>query len=142
MTAPGRHARPAIGWAGGLTVALLVFDAVLLAVVELMFLPLRIGGVAFPVTILLAAFSTPWLVRTAASLGGGGFATGVPLATWVATLLVFGASGPGGDVLFPADWRSLALLGGGLFPAAVALGRSLQRTLLPGAAAGHERLRS
>jgi len=34
-------------------------------------------------------------------------------------------AGPGGDVLLPADWRSLVLLSGGMFPGAVALGRSL-----------------
>jgi len=34
-------------------------------------------------------------------------------------------AGPGGDVLLPADWRSLVLLSGGMFPGAVALGRAL-----------------
>ncbi|MGH3979407.1 MAG: hypothetical protein ACRDRZ_10480 [Pseudonocardiaceae bacterium] len=125
MTPAGRHHRPGIGWFGRLTLAVLVLDAVLLAAVELLFLPLRLGGVAFPVTILLAALTTPWLVRTAASLGGGGLAAGAPLAAWVATLLLFGTAGPGGDVLLPADWRSLVLLGAGMFPAAVALGRAL-----------------
>lgn len=103
----------------------IVFDAVLLAVVELLFLPLRVGGWPVPVSVLVAIVSTPWLVRTAAELIGGGLAASAPLAAWVATVLVFGTAGPGGDVLLPSDWRSLLLLAGGMFPAAVVLGRSL-----------------
>lgn len=105
-------------------VALLV-DAVLLAMIELLFLPLRMGAVPFPVTVLLALVTTPWLVHSAARLTGGGWTAASPLVVWVATVLLFGAAGPGGDVVFPADWRSLALLSCGLFPAAVVLGRSL-----------------
>jgi hypothetical protein len=103
----------------------LLVDAVLLAAVELLYLPLRIGAVPVPVTILLAAVTTPWLVRSAARLGGGGIVAASPLVMWVLGVLVFGLAGPGGDVLLPVDWRSLALLGAGMFPGAVALGRSL-----------------
>jgi hypothetical protein len=107
------------------TLAVLVFDAVELAAVELLYLPLRVGGVPIPVTILLAVISTPWLVRSAAELGGPRSVAAVPLVVWVIALGVFGVAGPGGDVLLPADWRSALLLGGGLFPAAVVLGRAL-----------------
>ena len=103
----------------------LVFDAVLLAAVELLYLPLRVGTVPLPITILLALVSTPWLVRSAAELDGPPAVAAVPLVTWVAAMLVFGAAGPGGDVLLPADWRSLALLAAGIFPGAVELGRAL-----------------
>ncbi|MFN2496652.1 MAG: hypothetical protein ABR608_12210 [Pseudonocardiaceae bacterium] len=109
------------------TLVVLVFDAVLLAVVELLFLPLRIGGVPLPLTILLAAVTTPWLVRGAAGLGGPTGVAGAPLVVWVAAVLVFGVAGPGGDVLLPVDWRSLALLAAGIFPGAVELGRALGR---------------
>lgn len=108
----------------GLVLVALLVDAVLLAAVELLYLPLRIGAIPFPITILLAAVTTPLLVRSAARLSGAGVAAS-PLLVWVAAVLVVGAAGPGGDVLLPADWRSLALLGGGMFPGAVALGRSL-----------------
>ncbi|MDQ3885458.1 MAG: hypothetical protein M3308_00205 [Actinomycetota bacterium] len=103
----------------------LLVDAVLLAAVELLYLPLRIGAVPFPITILLAAVSTPWLVRSAARLGGGGLVTASPLLMWVLSVLVLGLAGPGGDVLLSAHWRSLLLLGGGMLPGAVALGRAL-----------------
>ncbi|MDQ3988892.1 MAG: hypothetical protein M3291_06800 [Actinomycetota bacterium] len=109
----------------GLVLLVLLVDAVLLAAVELLYLPLRIGAVPVPITILLAAVTTPWLVRSAARLGAGGVVAASPLVMWVLGMLVLGMAGPGGDVLLPVDWRSLVLLGAGMFPGAVALGRSL-----------------
>ena len=110
-----------------ITLVVLVFDAVALAAVELLYLPLRVGTVPVPVPILLAVVSTRWLVRSAAELGGLRSVAAVPLVVWLLALGVFGVAGPGGDVLLPADWRSVLLLGGGLFPAAVVLGRALAR---------------
>jgi hypothetical protein len=114
------------------TLVVLVFDAVALAAVELLYLPLYLplgsGAVPVPVTILLAVVSTRWLVRSAAELGGPRSVAAVPLVVWLLALGVLGVAGPGGDVLLPADWRSLLLLGGGLFPAAVVLGRALGRS--------------
>lgn len=111
-----------------ITLVVLVFDALALAAVELLYLPLRVGAVPFPITILLAAVSTPWLVRSAAELGGPSVVAAVPLVVWVLALGVLGIGGPGGDVLLPADWRSALLLGGGMFPAAVVLGWALARS--------------
>ncbi|HEX2301393.1 MAG TPA: hypothetical protein VHH34_23325 [Pseudonocardiaceae bacterium] len=109
----------------------LILDAVLLAAVELLYLPLRVGVVPLPLTILLAAVSTPWLVRNAAALGGPAWTAAAPLVVWVVALLVFGVAGPGGDVLLPAYWRSLLLMAAGIFPGAVALGRVLAKGLAP-----------
>lgn len=108
-----------------LMVLVLVGDAAVLAALELLYLPMHLGGVPFPVTILVAAVTTPWLVRAAARTGGGGVVAATPLVAWVVCVLGFGVAGPGGDVLLPADWRSLVLLASGMFPGAVALGRSL-----------------
>jgi hypothetical protein len=47
----------------------------------------------------------------------------LPLVVWLLVLGVLGVGGPGGDVLLAADWRSMLLLAGGIFPAAVVLGR-------------------
>ena len=105
----------------------LILDAVVLAAVELLYLPLRIGAVPLPLTILLAAVSTPWLVRNAAALGGPAWTAAAPLVVWVVALLVFGVAGPGGDVLLPAYWRSLLLMAAGIFPGAVELGRALAK---------------
>ncbi len=111
-----------------MTLVVLGFDALALAAVELLYLPLRVGAVPFPVTILLAVVSTPWLVRSAAELGGPRMVAAVPLVVWVLALGVLGVGGPGGNVLLPVDWRSVLLLGGGMFPAAVVLGRALARS--------------
>jgi hypothetical protein len=128
-------------WAGRGVLLVLVLDAVLLAVLELLFLPLRIGGVAMPVTAVLAAVSTPWLVHSAAALGGPARVAAVPLVAWVVALLVFGVAGPGGDVLLPANWRSMLLLGAGIFPAALQLGRVLGQELRAQRQLGAQRLR-
>ncbi len=111
-----------------LVVLVLMVDAAVLAALELLYLPLHVGGVPFPVTILVAAVTTPWLVRAAARTGGWGGVAAAPLVTWVLCVLGFGVAGPGGDVLLPVDWRSFVLLASGMFPGAVALGRSLTTT--------------
>lgn len=110
-----------------ITLVVLVFDAFALAAVELLYLPLRLGTVQWPITILLAALSTPWLVRSAAGLGGPRVVAAVPLVVWVLALGVLGLGGPGGDVLFPDDWRTVLLLAAGLFPAVAMLGRAFAR---------------
>ncbi len=111
-----------------ITLGVLVFDALALATVELLYLPLRVGAVPVPITIALAAVSTPWLVHVAAELGGPRVVAAIPLAIWVLTLAVLGFGGPGGGVLFPMDVRSALLLAAGLLPAAVVLGRAFARS--------------
>ena len=120
-----------------ITLLVLVLDAVALAAVELLYLPLRVGALPVPVPILLAVVSTPWLVRSAAELGGPRPVAAVPLVMWVLALGVLGVAGPGGDVLLPADWRSALLLGSGLFPAAVVLGRALAHSSSGGVGGRH-----
>lgn len=111
-----------------ITLVVLMFDTVALAVVELLYLPLRVGAVPFPITILLAVVSTPWLVRSTAELGGPRMLAVVPMLLWVLAFGVLGIAGPGGDVLLRDDWRSTLLMAGGTIPAAVALGRVMARS--------------
>jgi hypothetical protein len=108
----------------GLLVLLLV-DAVLLATLELFFLPLRVHGtVPVPFTVVVAILTTPLLVVQAGRLvhPKAAFA---PLALWVLTVVVLGLMGPGGDLVLIQDWRALLLIAGGALPAALALGGSL-----------------
>ena len=112
--------------------ALLLVDTVLLAIIELFFLPLRfsgeilpaLGSAPFPLSVLLALVTTPLLVRTSARLVRPRIAA-LPLLLWLATLLVLGVLGPGGDHVLVADWRMLLLLLCGALPAAAILGRAL-----------------
>ncbi|MFF0145358.1 hypothetical protein ATK36_4646 [Amycolatopsis sulphurea] len=112
-----------------LLLLLLAFDAVLLALLEVFFLPLRVGSlgeIPLPVTALVGAVTTPWLVLTTAKLVRPGLSF-VPLAVWVIVVFVIGLTGPGGDLVLVQDWRALLLLGGSALPAALVLGGGLGR---------------
>lgn len=111
-------------WDQRLLLALLVVDTVLLAVLELFFLPLRIGVVPLPVTVVVGAVTTPWLVSTTAKLVRPGLSW-VPLAVWVVVVFGLGLLGPGGDLVLIQDWRALVLLGASALPGALVLGGGL-----------------
>ena len=113
-------------WDQRLLLLLLAFDTVLLAVLELFFLPLRIGVVPLPVTAVVGAVTTPWLVSTTAKLVRPGLSW-VPLAVWVVVVFGLGLLGPGGDLVLIQDWRALVLLGASALPGALVLGGGLGR---------------
>ncbi|SDJ32405.1 hypothetical protein SAMN05192558_10857 [Actinokineospora alba] len=116
----------------------LLLLSVVLAVVELFFLPLRLDGrvlpnlasIPFPVTVLLAAFTMPWLVVAASRFSLRTAVAAGPLFAWLGTLLAFLLVAPGGDRIVLADWRTLLLLAAGAFPAAVKIGDVLAKATL------------
>lgn len=122
---------------------LLVVDAMLLALLEVFFLPLRldgsllpdVGALPAPVVIVVAALTTPLLVsqtaRWSARMGMARGIASLPLVVWALTVIAVGFLGPGGDQVLVADWRSLLLLAGGALPAAFVLGRALGRGRQP-----------
>ncbi|MPY84200.1 MAG: hypothetical protein GEV00_12950 [Actinophytocola sp.] len=124
----------------GIALTLLLVNSVVLAMLELFFLPLRfdgivlpdLGGAPFPVTVLLAIVTTPWLVSQTAQhavrMGGPAGFGGVSLGLWFMTVVGVGLSGPGGDLMLPQDWRTIALVAGGALPAAIVLGRVLAQS--------------
>nr|WP_225957956.1 hypothetical protein [Amycolatopsis lexingtonensis] len=122
-------------WEQRLLLLLLVFDTVLLAIVELFFLPLRVGVVPLPVTVLVGAVTTPWLVSTTAKLVRPALSW-VPLAVWVLVVFGVGMLGPGGDLVLIQDWRALLLLGASALPGALVLGGGLGRAVGRGAGRG------
>ncbi|WET78485.1 hypothetical protein P3102_31225 [Amycolatopsis sp. QT-25] len=115
-----------------LLLVLLAFDALVLGVLELFFLPLRLDGIVLPkfgdfpmpVTVVLAVVTTPLLVRTTAKVVRPSFSV-IPLLVWVLVVLGVGVTGPGGDLVLIQDWRALLLIGGGALPGALALGGGL-----------------
>ena len=113
----------------GLQVVGLVTAAVMLAVLELLYLPAYVGAWPAPVSVLAAGLTTPWLVHVAASVSRRPLVAATPLVAWLVTVFVVGTMGPGGDVLLPVSpralWRSLLLLIAGVIPGAVVLGRAL-----------------
>ncbi|RSD13383.1 hypothetical protein [Amycolatopsis eburnea] len=122
-------------WEQRLFLLLLGFDTVLLALLELFFLPLRIGVVPLPVTVLVGAVTTPWLVSTAGKLVRPALSW-VPLAVWVLVVFGVGMLGPGGDLVLIQDWRALLLLGASALPGALVLGGGLGRAVGRGAGRG------
>lgn len=112
-----------------LMLVVLCLDALLLALLEVFFLPLRVGTlgeVPLPLTVLVGAVATPWLVLTAAKLVRPGLSW-VPLVVWVVVVFVIGLAGPGGDLVLVQDWRAILLLGASAVPAALVLGGGLGR---------------
>lgn len=126
-------------WAEWFLFAVLIVDAVLLAILQLFFLPLRLDGgllpfvaaAPFPLAIVVAAITTPLLVAQAAGcmgrVGSSPVLAAAPFGAWLLTLMLVALAGPGGDQVFVADWRSVALLAAGALPAAYVLGRTLGR---------------
>lgn len=108
----------------------LLVDSAVLAVLELLFLPLRfdgyllpnLDGFPLPVTAVLAAVTTPWLVSLAGGLSDRLSVAAAPLLVWLLCVGVFGLAGPGGDLVLTSDWRALLLFAGGALPAALVLG--------------------
>ncbi|WP_027928517.1 hypothetical protein [Amycolatopsis benzoatilytica] len=121
-----------------LMLVLLAFDAVLLALLELFFLPLRVGPlgeIPLPITALVGAVTTPWLVLTTGKLVRPGLSF-VPLLVWVLVVFGVGLFGPGGDVVLVQDWRALVLLGVSALPAALVLGGGLGQSAAKRSARG------
>jgi hypothetical protein len=112
----------------------LVIDSIALALLELFFLPLRFdglllpnwGAVEFPVTVVVALVTMPWLVSRAAGVSSRLLVAGTPLWAWLLTIGVLGLVGPENQFLLQ-DWRTLLLLACGALSAAVALGNALGR---------------
>ncbi len=102
----------------GVAVAVLVLDAALLAWTELAWLSLRVGGVPAPVSVVVAAVTTPLLVRAADRLRPGTRVALAPLVVWLLVVVVPGLWSPAGPGMFPTDWRAIVLVGAGLLPAA------------------------
>jgi hypothetical protein len=112
----------------------LVIDSLLLALIEVFFLPLRLDGTLlpdvgqfpFPITVVLALVTMPWLIARAATVSGRLLVAGAPLWVWLVTIAVVGTVGVENMVLLQ-DWRTLLLLACGALPAAVALGNAMGR---------------
>ena len=106
-----------------------------LALVELLYLPLRfdgyllpmLAGLPLPVTALVAAVTLPPLISRAAAIDPRLAVAGAPLWIWLLCVLVSAFPGPGGDIVLVPDWRALLFLICGAFPAAVKIGGVLGR---------------
>lgn len=120
MTASVRPAHTAPGILDSAILALLVFDGILTAVLAVLFLPVRLGTVPFPVSVLVAGVVNVLLVLGARTVTDRTSRMALPVIGWFVGIVLC-MSGPGGDGLLLADWRTLLLLVCGLVPAGLLL---------------------
>ncbi|WP_285593092.1 hypothetical protein [Actinomycetospora sp. NBRC 106378] len=99
-----------------LVLAVVLLDVALLAFTEVAWLTLTVGSVLLPVSILVAAVTTPLAVRVVDRCFPGSRLVFAPLVTWFLVVVVFGFWGPAGSGTFPPDWRALVFIAAGLFP--------------------------
>lgn len=98
----------------GLIVVLLLVDALITLAVEVLFLPLYLGSLAFPVVALLAAPINVALVYGMESVTDRVGFVFAPIVVWVFGFLVCASRGPGGDIMLGSDGRTLLLLACGV----------------------------
>ncbi|MBU8812374.1 hypothetical protein KL953_26140 [Mycolicibacterium goodii] len=84
----------------GIVLTLLAIDGVISAVVGALFLPIYIGTVPFPISALLTGAVNLALVWAAAHWSDSLLRAGLPLWTWLLTVVAMTLGGPGGDLIF------------------------------------------
>jgi hypothetical protein len=128
-----------VGWG-----ALAVLVAAWLAVVEVFWLPLRIGPVPVPVSVLAAAVGNLVLVTWAHRLSGSRVVGLLPALAWAVVAIGASVRRPEGDLLITGQTAAAQLVGlgfllvGVLF-AAFAAGRVLSRPAPTGSGSGGAR---
>ena len=114
------------GLGGALLVTVL---AAWLAVVEVLWLPLRVLGVPVPVSVLAAVVGNLLLVGLAVRLTGSRPAAVLPAVVWLVIAVGAGLRRPEGDLLLVGGGAlgvfSMAFLLGGVVAAAFAVGKVL-----------------
>jgi hypothetical protein len=111
-----------VGWA-----ALAVIVACWLTLVEILWLPLRIGGVLVPVSVVAAVGGNLLLVGGAYRLSRSRVVAALPAAVWVVLALLASQQRSEGDLLVVGGgalgWVGLAFLLLGVVSAVFAVGR-------------------
>lgn len=79
---------------------LLALDGVLSALTGALLLPLYLGPVPFPVSAVLSGLVNAALVWAAGYWTDDNRLAGLPLWTWLATVVALTLGGPGGDIVF------------------------------------------
>ncbi|WP_280467322.1 hypothetical protein [Nocardia cyriacigeorgica] len=111
-----RLPRPVYAALGALIMLALVVDAVITLILEVLYLPLYLGSVAFPIAALLAGVINVALVLGARTVSPRPIVMLIPIVAWTLSFLAAASSGPGGDVPLGSDARTLLLMLFGLAP--------------------------
>ena len=112
-----------------------------LALVEVFWLPWRVGGVPVPVSLVAAVVGNVLLVDAARRLSGSRLVAVLPALVWLGVALAAGSRRPEGDLLLPGgdavtQLVNLGFLLLGVVSAAFAVGRVLAGPPLSRAGAG------
>lgn len=106
----------------GFILTLLAVDGVLTAVAAALFLPSWLGTIPFPVSALVAGVVNLALVWAALEWSDSVRVAGLPLWTFLATVVAMMFGGPGGDIIFGSSelggFAVLVLAAVGALPAA------------------------
>ncbi|WP_280482435.1 hypothetical protein [Nocardia cyriacigeorgica] len=111
-----RLPRPVDAALGALIMLALVVDAVITLILEVLYLPLYLGSVAFPIAAPLAGVINVLLVLGARTVSPRPIVMLIPIVAWTLSFLAAASSGPGGDVPLGSDARTLLLMLFGLAP--------------------------
>ncbi|AKS32966.1 hypothetical protein [Mycolicibacterium goodii] len=84
----------------GIVLTLLAIDGVISAVVGALFLPVYLGAIPFPISAVLTGAVNLALVWAGAHRSDSLLRAGLPLWTWLATVVVMTLGGPGDDLIF------------------------------------------
>ena len=111
-----------LGWA-----VLAVAVSCWLTLVEILWLPLRVGGVLVPVSVVAAVVGNLLLVGAAHRLSRSRLVAALPAVVWLVLVLLGSQRRPEGDLLIigggASGWVNLAFLLFGVVAAAFAVGR-------------------
>lgn len=104
-----------------------------LALVEVFWLPWRLGGVPVPISVVAAVFGNVLLVGAARRLSGSRLVAVLPAVVWLGIALAATTRRPEGDLLLPGgdavtELVNLGFLLVGVVAAAFAVGRALGGT--------------
>ncbi|TSE01942.1 hypothetical protein FOS14_00675 [Skermania sp. ID1734] len=90
-------------------------------ILEVLFLPLYLGPVPFPITALAAGLWNVVLILTALNVTRQLRLLALPVVGWLVGFVIAIMRGPGGDVVLPAQWQTLLMLVVGVAPAGLVL---------------------
>jgi hypothetical protein len=121
----------------GVAFALVLLLTVLLCLWAAFLIPLRVGGVRVPVSLLIACVGNALLGRAGGNLLGVAGVL-VPLMLWLGLAFLLGTPRAGGDLVVQGDLVGTAFLALGVLGFAVALGMTWgrQSAATPGAPPG------
>ena len=110
---------------------LVVLAAMELTLIECYLVPLRVGSVPLPVSVLLAVVGNVLAARLTARVGGVAALAAVPAVLWLVTVLVLAVPRAEGDLVVPGTLTGLVFLFAGSVAGAFGVGTALTRSRRP-----------